>query len=184
MLSTMDSFSANRLASANKQCCRHGRYGHGHLDLGSHLATAHQRQQQQQQHQPLQQQLHSSQPSPHIVSASPYYTTDTVTQDAFQETEYESTLQCQQRKAWASAVRGATGRRHHLIWEPELDPPLLLANVTVVLVGPKKPISCGTIARSCSCFEVDDLRVVQPRCQPNTRQVRGLAETTLLVGAT
>jgi tRNA G18 (ribose-2'-O)-methylase SpoU len=53
--------------------------------------------------------------------------------------------------------------------EPELDPPLLLENVAVVLVGPKKPVSCGTIARSCSCFEVNDLRVVQPRCPPNTR---------------
>lgn len=132
------------------------------------------RTQSQQHRQQQQQHLHSL--STHrqryatAITASPYYTTDTVTQEAFQEPEYESTQQGQRRKAWQEAVRSATGRKHHLVWEPDLDPPLLLSTVTVVLVGPKKPISCGTIARSCSCFEIEDLRIVQPRCQPNTRQ--------------
>lgn len=135
-------------------------------------------------HQPQQQQpyrrQHQQQPPPAASStsvrrcwpqlrASPYFTTDTVTQEAFQEQQYESTQQGQRRKAWQAAVQKATGRKHHLVWQPELDSPLLLADVTVVLVGPKKPISCGTIARSLSSFECDDLRVVQPRCQPNTR---------------
>jgi hypothetical protein len=44
-----------------------------------------------------------------LVNASPYFTTDTVTQQAFQETEYESTQQGQRRKAWQAAVRSATG---------------------------------------------------------------------------
>lgn len=136
--------------------------------------------QPQQQTQRRQQQWHQQQPPPAASSisvhrrcaplrASPYFTRDTVTQEAFQEQEYESTQQGQRRKAWQAAVQKATGRKHHLIWQPELDSPLLLAGVTVVLVGPKKPISCGTIARSLSSFECDDLRVVQPRCQPNTR---------------
>ena len=106
------------------------------------------------------------------LRASPYFTTDTVTQEAFQEAEYESTDQASRRKAWKAAVNAATGRKHHLVWAPELDPPLLLDSVAVVLVGPKKPVSCGTIARACSCFEVEDLRIVQPRCQPNTRYDR------------
>lgn len=138
--------------------------------------------QQQLHHQPQQQrQQRQQQPPPAASStsvshrccaplrASPYFTTDTVTQEAFQEQEYESTQQGQRRKAWQAAVQKATGRKPHLIWQPELDSPLLLAGVTVILVGPKKPISCGTIARSLSSFECDDLRVVQPRCQPNTR---------------
>jgi hypothetical protein len=51
-----------------------------------------------------------------IPRASPYFTTDTVTQQAFQEAEYESTQQGQRRKAWNDAVRSATGRKHHLLW--------------------------------------------------------------------
>jgi len=133
-----------------------------------------QRQQQQQLHTPHQGERPPAQHRPLVAApASPYATTDTVTQETFQEDEYESTQQGQRRKAWAAAVRSATGRKHHLVWEPNLDPPLLLGNVTVVLVGPKKPINCGTVARSCSCFEIDDLRIVQPRCQPNTRQASG-----------
>lgn len=103
------------------------------------------------------------------LSASPYFTADTVTQEAFEEVEYEATRQQEQRNAWASAVRTSTGRKNQSVWEPALDPPLLLSHVSVVLVGPKKPISCGTIARACSCFECADVRIVQPRCQPNTR---------------
>jgi hypothetical protein len=123
------------------------------------------RQQQQQQHQQQQQQpRHSPR-----VQASPYLTNDTVTQEQFEEEQYEATQQGQRRKAWQTAVRSATGRRHQMIWEPELDYPLLLADVAVVLVGPKQPISCGTVSRSCSCFEVDDLRLVQPRCTYNTK---------------
>lgn len=122
-------------------------------------------QHRQQQHHHQQQQL---QYSPR-VQASTYLTNDTVTQQSFEEEQYQLTQQGKRRKAWQAAVRSATGRRHQMIWEPDLDYPLLLADVAVVLVGPKKPISCGTISRSCSCFEVDDLRLVQPRCTFNTR---------------
>jgi hypothetical protein len=132
------------------------------------LQTRRRQQQQQQQHHhhhQQQQQLHYT----HRVQASPYFTNDTVTQESFEEEQYQSTQQGQRRKAWQAAVRSATGRRHQMVWEPELEYPLLLADVAVVLVGPKQPISCGTVSRSCSCFEVDDLRLVQPRCTFNTK---------------
>ena len=68
--------------------------------------------------------------------------------------------------------RTLQGRRQHRLWEPCLaDPPPLLDNVAVVLVSPKRPISVGTVARSCAAFECEDLRIVAPRaaegsCQP------------------
>jgi tRNA C32,U32 (ribose-2'-O)-methylase TrmJ len=33
-----------------------------------------------------------------------------------------------------------------------------------VLVSPKMPVSVGTVARACSCFECEDVRIVSPRC--------------------
>jgi tRNA G18 (ribose-2'-O)-methylase SpoU len=96
---------------------------------------------------------------------------DTVTQGAFQEVDYEATAQGRLRRAWAASVRQSTGRQCHEAWAPQLDPPLLLDAVSVVLVGVKQPVSCGTIARACSCFEVQDLRLVQPQCDHNSRCV-------------
>jgi hypothetical protein len=96
--------------------------------------------------------------------------TNSVTAERFEEEEYEATAQASQRRAWAASVRSATGRVHHAAWAPDtLDPPLALQDVAVVLVGPKKPLSCGTVARACSCFECGDLRIVAPRCGHNTR---------------
>ena len=56
-------------------------------------------------------------------------------------------------------------------WEevPQLDPPPVLAQVVLVLVGPKNPANVGTIARSCSAFELLQLRVVESRCEHTAR---------------
>ena len=70
------------------------------------------------------------------------------------------------------ACRTLTGRRQHRFWEPRLDPPALLADISVVLVSPKRPVSIGTAARALSCFECQDLRLVQPRCDHLARGSR------------
>ena len=73
----------------------------------------------------------------------------------------------------APPCRNLQGRRKHRLWEPVLqDPPPLLDNVCVVLVSPKRPISVGTVARSLSCFECEDLRIVDPQCDHLTRSSR------------
>ncbi len=58
-------------------------------------------------------------------------------------------------------------------WEevPQLDPPAVLANVVLVLVGPKNPANVGTIARSCSAFECLQMRIVESRCIHTARWV-------------
>ena len=38
------------------------------------------------------------------------------------------------------------------------------SNLKVILVEPKGPINVGSIARLCSNFEVDELRIVSPKC--------------------
>ncbi|MEW5315543.1 MAG: hypothetical protein WDW38_006964 [Sanguina aurantia] len=68
-----------------------------------------------------------------------------------------------ERAEWAASVRIATGGKDHMMWEPQLDPPALLAQVTVVLVSPRRPVSVGTVARALSSFEVEDMRIVAPR---------------------
>lgn len=72
----------------------------------------------------------------------------------------------------ACCCREATGREKHHLWQPTLDPPLVLSNVAVVLVSPKRPTSVGSVARAMSCFECDDLRIVAPRCDPLARSAR------------
>jgi hypothetical protein len=61
------------------------------------------------------------------------------------------------------AGRGLTGGAHPSQWmaPDRLDPPAVLGRVVVVLVGPKKPATVGSVARSCSCFEVrvDEVQV-------------------------
>ena len=49
------------------------------------------------------------------------------------------------------------------------DPPAALRDVTVVLVGTKKAGNVGAVARACGSFECEDLRLVAPRCDPDTR---------------
>jgi tRNA G18 (ribose-2'-O)-methylase SpoU len=49
------------------------------------------------------------------------------------------------------------------------NPPAVLDDVTVVLVGTKKAGNVGAVARACGSFECEDLRVVSPRCDPTTR---------------
>lgn len=58
------------------------------------------------------------------------------------------------------------------MWEPRLDPPALLSDVTVVLVSPKRPSSVGAVARACGSFECEDLRLVRPRCDRLMRSAR------------
>lgn len=72
----------------------------------------------------------------------------------------------------ASLDRQLTSGRDHRVWEPSLDPPALLSNVCCVLVAPRRPLTVGTVARSCSAFECQDLRIVQPRQEYLTRYVR------------
>jgi hypothetical protein len=80
-----------------------------------------------------------------------------------------------ERAEWAAGVRALTGRRKQRLWEPAtelLNPPPLLNDVAVVLVNPKRPVSIGAVARACSCFEVEDLRIVDPRCDHLARSAR------------
>ena len=38
------------------------------------------------------------------------------------------------------------------------------SNLKVILVEPKGPLNVGSVARLCSNFEVDELRIVSPKC--------------------
>lgn len=100
----------------------------------------------------------------------------------YTEEAYLMQKQSIERAEWAEAVRFATSQSASLgvdheegkppnkrrlkqqFWTPVLDPPPLLANVTVVLVSPRRPVSVGTVARALSCFEGQALRIVAPRC--------------------
>lgn len=90
--------------------------------------------------------------------------------------KYRQSKQSVERAAWAEALRSATSRRKHQFWEPQLDPPPLLANVVVVLVSPKNPVTVGHVARAMSCFECDTIRIVQPRCGYITRNSRNASK--------
>lgn len=76
------------------------------------------------------------------------------------------------KKAWQSQLRYATGRGKQRVWKPQLDPPPLLSDVTVVIVSPRKPNTPGAVARSLSSFECTDLRLVAPRCNHVARSSR------------
>ncbi len=39
------------------------------------------------------------------------------------------------------------------------------SNLKVILVEPKGPLNVGSVARLCSNFEVDELRIVSPKCE-------------------
>ena len=38
------------------------------------------------------------------------------------------------------------------------------SNLKVILVEPNGPLNVGSVARLCSNFEVDELRIVSPKC--------------------
>ena len=38
------------------------------------------------------------------------------------------------------------------------------SNLKVILVEPYGPLNVGSVARLCSNFEVDELRIVSPKC--------------------
>lgn len=79
----------------------------------------------------------------------------------------------QRQPAVLPCCRSLTGRRKHRLWEPELlDPPALLGDVAVVLQSPKNPNSVGSVARSASSFECEDIRLVEPRCNHLARSAR------------
>lgn len=73
-----------------------------------------------------------------------------------------------------TCCRALTQRRKgRRVWQPVLtDPPPLLQDVTIILVSPKRPVSVGTVARACACFECEDLRIVQPCCDRLARSSR------------
>eukprot|EP00873_Tetraselmis_striata_P019977 jgi/Tetstr1/440241/TSEL_028592.t1 len=79
----------------------------------------------------------------------------------------------EQRQEWAAAVRAKTGRQKQRVWDPNvLDPPALLADIVIVLVRTKRPVTVGTVARACSSFECEDIRMVAPDCDPLQKSSR------------
>ena len=65
--------------------------------------------------------------------------------------------------SYTHMCRRLTGKRKPKLWEPLLDPPPVLEHVSVILVSPRHPVSVGTVARACSSFECENLRIVDPR---------------------
>ncbi len=49
------------------------------------------------------------------------------------------------------------------------------SNLKVVLVEPKGPLNVGSIARLCANFEVDELRIVSPKCDLYSLEVKKMA---------
>ena len=48
-------------------------------------------------------------------------------------------------------------------------------NLKVVLVEPNGPINVGSIARLCSNFEVNELRIVSPKCDIFSLEAKKMA---------
>ena len=48
-------------------------------------------------------------------------------------------------------------------------------NLKVILVEPKGPLNVGSIARLCSNFEVDELRIVSPKCNVFSLEAKKMA---------
>ncbi len=51
----------------------------------------------------------------------------------------------------------------------------MTAKVVLVLVEPAGPLNVGSVARLCANYEVSQLRLVAPRCDPNDPQARLMA---------
>ena len=49
------------------------------------------------------------------------------------------------------------------------------ANLKVILIEPNGPINVGSIARLCANFEVNELRIVSPRCDIFSLEARKMA---------
>ena len=49
------------------------------------------------------------------------------------------------------------------------------SNLKVILVEPNGPLNVGSVARLCSNFEVDELRIVSPRCDIFSLEAKKMA---------
>jgi len=49
------------------------------------------------------------------------------------------------------------------------------SNLKVILVEPNGPLNVGSVARLCSNFEVDELRIVSPKCDIFSLESRKMA---------
>ena len=49
------------------------------------------------------------------------------------------------------------------------------SNLRVILVEPNGPLNVGSVARLCSNFEVEELRIVSPRCDIFSLQSKKMA---------
>ena len=48
-------------------------------------------------------------------------------------------------------------------------------NLKVILVEPNGPLNVGSVARLCSNFEVDELRIVSPKCDIFSLEAKKMA---------
>ena len=49
------------------------------------------------------------------------------------------------------------------------------SNLKVILVEPSGPLNVGSVARLCSNFEVDELRIVSPKCDVFSIEAKKMA---------
>ena len=49
------------------------------------------------------------------------------------------------------------------------------SNLKVILVEPNGPLNVGSVARLCSNFEVDELRIVSPKCDIYSLEAKKMA---------
>ena len=49
------------------------------------------------------------------------------------------------------------------------------SNLKVILVEPNGPLNIGSVARLCSNFEVDELRIVSPKCDIFSLEAKKMA---------
>ncbi|SVD98409.1 uncharacterized protein METZ01_LOCUS451263, partial [marine metagenome] len=49
------------------------------------------------------------------------------------------------------------------------------SNLKVILVEPSGPLNVGSVARLCSNFEVDELRIVSPKCDIFSLEAKKMA---------
>ena len=51
----------------------------------------------------------------------------------------------------------------------------IFSNLKVILVEPNGPLNVGSVARLCSNFEVDELRIVSPKCDISSLEAKKMA---------
>ena len=49
------------------------------------------------------------------------------------------------------------------------------SNLKIILVEPNGPLNVGSVARLCSNFEVDELRIVSPKCDIHSLEAKKMA---------